>query len=122
MAGEARSLEDLEEKKKQKLKELRLWLPDEEPRLQSPEVVHAQPEKPRSRKTMTILSVMKEVQHECMAIHTKGPHVNEQGACTKTLEETDLNSGAYKAFSAHCRSPHPPPENPHTHTFLWAVI
>ncbi|XP_061246791.1 NACHT, LRR and PYD domains-containing protein 1 isoform X2 [Bos javanicus] len=92
MAGEARSLEDLEEKKKQKLKELRLWLPDEEPRLQSPEVVHAQPEKPRSRKTMTILSVMKEVQHECMAIHTKGPHVNEQGACTKTLEETDLNS------------------------------
>uniref|UniRef100_A0A4W2DZJ9 NLR family pyrin domain containing 1 n=1 Tax=Bos indicus x Bos taurus TaxID=30522 RepID=A0A4W2DZJ9_BOBOX len=92
MAGEARSLEDLEEKKKQKLKELRLWLPDEEPRLQSPEVVHAQPEKPRSRKTMTILSVMKEVQHECMAIHTKGPHVNEQGACTKNLEETDLNS------------------------------
>ncbi|XP_070628990.1 NACHT, LRR and PYD domains-containing protein 1 isoform X2 [Bos indicus] len=92
MAGEARSLEDLEEKKKQKLKELRLWLPDEEPRLQSPEVVHAQPEKPRSRKIMTIPSVMKEVQHECMAIHTKGPHVNEQGACTKTLEETDLNS------------------------------
>ncbi|XP_070245382.1 NACHT, LRR and PYD domains-containing protein 1 isoform X4 [Bos mutus] len=92
MAGEARSLEDLEEKKKQKLKELRLWLPDEEPRLQSPEVVHAQPEKPRSRKIMMIPSVMKEVQHECMAIHTKGPHVNEQGACTKTLEETDLNS------------------------------
>ncbi|XP_061246792.1 NACHT, LRR and PYD domains-containing protein 1 isoform X3 [Bos javanicus] len=99
MAGEARSLEDLEEKKKQKLKELRLWLPDEEPRLQSPEVVHAQPEKPRSRKTMTILSVMKEVQHECMAIHTKGPHVNEQGACTKTLEETDLNSALYSSFS-----------------------
>uniref|UniRef100_A0A4W2C845 NLR family pyrin domain containing 1 n=1 Tax=Bos indicus x Bos taurus TaxID=30522 RepID=A0A4W2C845_BOBOX len=99
MAGEARSLEDLEEKKKQKLKELRLWLPDEEPRLQSPEVVHAQPEKPRSRKTMTILSVMKEVQHECMAIHTKGPHVNEQGACTKNLEETDLNSALYSSFS-----------------------
>ncbi|XP_010845735.1 PREDICTED: NACHT, LRR and PYD domains-containing protein 1 isoform X2 [Bison bison bison] len=99
MAGEARSLEDLEEKKKQKLKELRLWLPDEEPRLQSPEVVHAQPEKPRSRKTMTILSVMKEVQHECMAIHTKGPHVNEQGACTKTLEETDLNSALDSSFS-----------------------
>ncbi|XP_019838043.2 NACHT, LRR and PYD domains-containing protein 1 isoform X3 [Bos indicus] len=99
MAGEARSLEDLEEKKKQKLKELRLWLPDEEPRLQSPEVVHAQPEKPRSRKIMTIPSVMKEVQHECMAIHTKGPHVNEQGACTKTLEETDLNSALYSSFS-----------------------
>ncbi|XP_070245383.1 NACHT, LRR and PYD domains-containing protein 1 isoform X5 [Bos mutus] len=99
MAGEARSLEDLEEKKKQKLKELRLWLPDEEPRLQSPEVVHAQPEKPRSRKIMMIPSVMKEVQHECMAIHTKGPHVNEQGACTKTLEETDLNSALYSSFS-----------------------
>ena len=123
MAGEARRLEDLEEKKKEKLKELQLWLPDKEHCGQSPEVVQAQPEKPSSVKIAShLVHQYKEVQHGCMAIHTKGPHMNKQEACTKALEETDLNSGADKASSAHCQSPHPPPENPHTHTFLWVVI
>lgn len=99
MAGEARRLEDLEEKKKEKLKELQLWLPDEKPCLQSPKVVYAQPEKLRIRRIMMIPSVIKEVQHGRTAIHTKGPHMNKQGACTKTLEETDLNSALYPSFS-----------------------
>lgn len=103
----------MEEKKKERLKEreerlkelrLRLFnkepqlrLPDKEPCLQSPEVIHAQPEKPRSQKI-----AIKKVELRCKASHTKGPHMNKQMACTKTLEETDLNPGAYKASSAHC--------------------
>ncbi|XP_043759427.1 NACHT, LRR and PYD domains-containing protein 1 isoform X3 [Cervus elaphus] len=99
MAGEARRLEDLEEKKKEKLKELQIWLPDKEPCGQSPEVVQAQPEKPSSVKIAShLLHQYKEVQHGCMAIHTKGPHMNKQGVCTKTLEETDLNSALSSSF------------------------
>ncbi|KAF4012265.1 hypothetical protein G4228_003552 [Cervus hanglu yarkandensis] len=99
MAGEARRLEDLEEKKKEKLKELQIWLPDKEPCGQSPEVVQAQPEKPSSVKIAShLLHQYKEVQHGCMAIHTKGPHMNKQGVCTKTLEETDLNSGSRERY------------------------
>ncbi|KAI4533202.1 hypothetical protein MG293_016221 [Ovis ammon polii] len=109
LAGEARSLEDLEEKKKERLKEreerlkelrLRLFnkepqlrLPDKEPCLQSPEVIHAQPEKPRSQKI-----AIKKVELRCKASHTKGPHMNKQMACTKTLEETDLNPGSRKRY------------------------
>ncbi|XP_055260172.1 NACHT, LRR and PYD domains-containing protein 1 isoform X2 [Moschus berezovskii] len=102
MAREARRLEDLEAKKKEKLKELQLRLPDKEPCGQSPEVVHAQQEKPRSLKIKKITShpshQHKEVQHRDKAIHTKGPHTNKQGACTKSLEETDLNSALSSSF------------------------
>lgn len=123
----------MEEKKKERLKEreerlkelrLRLFnkepqlrLPDKEPCLQSPEVIHAQPEKPRSQKI-----AIKKVELRCKASHTKGPHMNKQNGVHPTLEETDLNPGAYKAPLPTVDLLIPSPENPHTHTFPWEVI
>ncbi|XP_012040941.3 NACHT, LRR and PYD domains-containing protein 1 isoform X1 [Ovis aries] len=67
---------------------------DSEGHRTSPEVIHAQPEKPRSQKI-----AIKKVELRCKASHTKGPHMNKQMACTKTLEETDLNPALSSSFS-----------------------
>uniref|UniRef100_A0A8C2S4N6 NACHT domain-containing protein n=1 Tax=Capra hircus TaxID=9925 RepID=A0A8C2S4N6_CAPHI len=67
---------------------------DSEGHRTSPEVVHAQPEKPRSQKI-----AIKKVELRCEASHTKGPRMNKQMACTKTLEETGLNPALSSSFS-----------------------